>query len=64
MLSAIEGSYAFLLILIVGFYAGELVWRERSAKLAESDRRAADAQLDSARWRRSVRCSRSFWRSC
>jgi ABC-type transport system involved in multi-copper enzyme maturation permease subunit len=35
MLRAIEGSYAFLLILIVGFYAGDLVWRERSAKLAE-----------------------------
>jgi ABC-2 type transport system permease protein len=35
MLNVIEGSYSFLLILIVGFYAGELVWRERNAKLAE-----------------------------
>jgi ABC-2 type transport system permease protein len=35
MLNVIDGSYSFLLILIVGFYAGELVWRERNAKLAE-----------------------------
>ncbi|MBB6095089.1 ABC-type transport system involved in multi-copper enzyme maturation permease subunit [Povalibacter uvarum] len=35
MLRLIEGSYLFLLILIVGFYAGELVWRERGVKLAE-----------------------------
>ena len=35
MLNVIQGSYAFLLIIIVGFYAGELVWRERSARLSE-----------------------------
>ena len=35
MLRVIEGTYTFFLVLIVGFYAGELVWRERSAKLAE-----------------------------
>ena len=35
MLRVMQGSYAFLLILIVGFYAGELVWRERTAKLSE-----------------------------
>ncbi|HEY4367785.1 MAG TPA: M1 family aminopeptidase [Steroidobacteraceae bacterium] len=35
MLRVIDGSYAYLLVLIIGFYAGELVWRERSAKLAE-----------------------------
>lgn len=35
MLRVIDGSYSFLLILIIGFYAGELVWRERGAKLAE-----------------------------
>lgn len=35
MLRVIEGSYSYLLILIIGFYAGELVWRERSAKLSE-----------------------------
>jgi len=35
MLRVIDGSYLYLLILIVGFYAGELVWRERSAKMAE-----------------------------
>lgn len=35
MLRVIDGSYSYLLILIIGFYAGELVWRERSARLAE-----------------------------
>ncbi|WP_349261134.1 ABC transporter permease/M1 family aminopeptidase [Povalibacter sp.] len=35
MLRVIQGSYSFLLILIVGFYAGELVWRERTARLSE-----------------------------
>lgn len=35
MLRVVDGSYSYLLILIIGFYAGELVWRERSAKLAE-----------------------------
>ncbi len=35
MLRAIEGSYSFLLVIIVTFYAGELVWRERSLKMHE-----------------------------
>jgi|CXWL01.1.fsa_nt_gi ABC-type transport system involved in multi-copper enzyme maturation permease subunit len=35
MLSHLEGSYAFLLVIIVTFYAGELVWRERALKMAE-----------------------------
>ncbi len=35
MLEAIQGSYTFLLVLIVTFYAGELVWKERGAKLNE-----------------------------
>lgn len=35
MLNVIDGSYSFLLILIVGFYAGDLVWRERNAGLAQ-----------------------------
>ncbi len=35
MLDVLAGSYSFLLVLIIGFYAGELVWRERNAKLAE-----------------------------
>jgi len=33
MLQAIQGSYAFLLIFVVMFYAGELVWRERGVRL-------------------------------
>ncbi len=35
MLGDIDGSYLFLLGVIVTFYAGELVWRERSLRLAE-----------------------------
>ncbi|MNU94212.1 ABC-2 family transporter protein [compost metagenome] len=34
MLEALQNSYSFLLIIIVLFYAGELVWRERSARIA------------------------------
>ncbi|MGH8054112.1 MAG: M1 family aminopeptidase [Stenotrophomonas sp.] len=33
MLEALQQSYSFLLIIIVLFYAGELVWRERSARI-------------------------------
>src|SRR5262249_14038403 len=35
MTEAMEGSYNFLLIIIIAFYAGELVWRERSARISE-----------------------------
>jgi ABC-2 type transport system permease protein len=35
MLSALQGSFNFLLIIIVLFYAGELVWKERGAKINE-----------------------------
>jgi ABC-2 type transport system permease protein len=35
MIDALQSSYNFLLIIIVGFYAGELVWRERSAHISE-----------------------------
>ncbi|MCP3960225.1 MAG: ABC transporter permease [bacterium] len=35
MLRAIQGTFAFLLIIIVTFYSGELIWRERSVKLSE-----------------------------
>jgi ABC-type transport system involved in multi-copper enzyme maturation permease subunit len=35
MVAALEGSYSFLLPIIVMFYAGELVWKERGAKIAE-----------------------------
>ncbi|MDR6992377.1 M1 family aminopeptidase [Luteimonas sp. 3794] len=35
MLDAMRGSYSFLLLIVVMFYAGELVWKERSAKLNE-----------------------------
>lgn len=33
LLGSVQGSYAFLLVFIVMFYGGELVWRERGAKL-------------------------------
>ena len=35
MVLALEQSYNFLLIFIVMFYAGELVWKERNAKIDE-----------------------------
>ena len=35
MLGTVEGSFTWLLIFIATFYAGELVWKERSAKLGE-----------------------------
>jgi ABC-2 type transport system permease protein len=35
MIRAISGSYVFLLVIIVIFYSGELIWRERSAGIAE-----------------------------
>lgn len=35
MTELIQGSYALFLIIIVTFYAGELVWRERSQRIAE-----------------------------
>jgi ABC-2 type transport system permease protein len=33
MLEALQGSFSFFLFLIVTFYAGELVWKERQARL-------------------------------
>jgi ABC-2 type transport system permease protein len=35
MMEAMDGAYNFLLMIIVAFYAGELVWRERSARINE-----------------------------
>lgn len=35
MMQAMQGSYQFLLVFVIGFYAGDLLWRERDAKLAE-----------------------------
>lgn len=35
MLDALRGSFSFLLVIIVMFYAGELVWKERGAKIHE-----------------------------
>jgi ABC-type transport system involved in multi-copper enzyme maturation permease subunit len=35
MMQYMQGSYQFLLIAIVAFYAGDVLWRERDAKLAE-----------------------------
>lgn len=35
MAQAMDGSYKWLLLFILGFYAGELVWRERGARVSE-----------------------------
>lgn len=35
MTQAMDGSYNFLLIIVVAFYAGELVWRERSHRISD-----------------------------
>ncbi|AWH32401.1 M1 family aminopeptidase [Stenotrophomonas sp. SAU14A_NAIMI4_8] len=35
MLAALQGAYSWLLVIIVLFYSGELVWKERSARLNE-----------------------------
>lgn len=35
MMQSMQGSYQFLLIIIVAFYAGDVLWRERDAKLSE-----------------------------
>ncbi|HTD28124.1 MAG TPA: M1 family aminopeptidase [Xanthomonadaceae bacterium] len=35
MNEAMDGSYKFLLYFIIAFYAGELVWRERSGRISE-----------------------------
>ncbi|HEX3896130.1 MAG TPA: M1 family aminopeptidase, partial [Rudaea sp.] len=35
MTEQMDGSYNFLLFIVISFYAGELVWRERSAKISE-----------------------------
>lgn len=35
MVTALEGSFSFLLVIIVMFYAGELVWKERNARINE-----------------------------
>jgi ABC-type transport system involved in multi-copper enzyme maturation permease subunit len=35
MMEAMDSSYNFLLVIIVAFYAGELVWRERTARISD-----------------------------
>ncbi len=35
MLQSMSNAYSFLLVIIITFYAGELIWRERSLKLHE-----------------------------
>jgi hypothetical protein len=35
MLESMEGSFSFLLVFVMAFYAGELVWKARAAKLGE-----------------------------
>ncbi|HEY0940586.1 MAG TPA: M1 family aminopeptidase [Steroidobacter sp.] len=34
MMETMQGSYQFLLIIIVAFYAGDVLWRERDARIA------------------------------
>ena len=46
MLDALNGSYSFLLLFITVFYAGELIFKERQAKMADGDRCHADSELD------------------
>jgi ABC-2 type transport system permease protein len=36
MLEAMRGSYQFLLLLIVAYFAGEVIWRERDARIDEA----------------------------
>ncbi|HEY7641248.1 MAG TPA: M1 family aminopeptidase [Steroidobacteraceae bacterium] len=36
MMEAMQGSYQFLLVLIVAYFAGEVLWRERDARIAEA----------------------------
>ena len=48
MLEAMQGSYQFLLIIIVAFYAGDVMWRERDAKLAEVTDAMPVAELGAA----------------
>jgi ABC-type transport system involved in multi-copper enzyme maturation permease subunit len=35
MLSSMNGGYLFILVVVVAFYAGESIWRDRTVKLAE-----------------------------
>lgn len=35
MMESMQGSYQFLLVIIIAFYAGDVLWRERDARLAE-----------------------------
>lgn len=35
MAQSLSGSFTFLLVIVVGFYAGELVWRERDGRISE-----------------------------
>lgn len=35
MMEYMQGSYQFLLVIIIAFYAGDVLWRERDARLAE-----------------------------
>jgi ABC-2 type transport system permease protein len=36
MLESLRGSYQFVLALIIAYYAGEVIWRERDARMAEA----------------------------
>ena len=48
MLGAIQDSYTWLLMIIVMFYAGELVWRERIGQARRRHRCVPGAELGAA----------------
>ena len=62
MIEAMRGSYQFLLVLIVAYYAGEVIWRERDARIAEATD-ATPCRAGCRCSRRPARCSPSCWRS-
>ena len=49
VLDIASGSFAIFMLIITAFYAGELVWRERDARMDADRRRAAAADLAAAR---------------
>ena len=57
MLETVQGGFQVMLFIIVTFYAGELVWRERGAGVAEVSDAFPTAGLDSADAPNCWRCS-------
>ena len=56
VLEMISETFALFMLIVTTFYAGELVWREREARVAPDARRDAGAELaaaagqDCSRW--------------